>query len=262
MFLSNAPGDLSAHYPAGYVTPPRSMAVLQRIANDTRYQMDLVLRYVAGGTLLEIGPGYGSFLWLAKSAGFQVKAIESDASACEYLRHTVGADVVMSAAPQEVLAGLHEQYDAVVLWHSLEHLPAPWETLRRASQLLNPRGILVIATPNPAAWQFRRLGGSWPHVDAPRHLWLIPYGTLRDYLRPLGLVAAFATTGDRGGRRWDRFGWSQTLLNVHPRALRHSLLARAMTRMLGWLVATAVSPWERANMRGSAYTAVFQKQDG
>jgi len=259
LFLANQPADLSRHYPAEYVRQPPSMAALARIGNKTRHQLDLVTRHVAGGKLLEIGPGYGSFLWLAQGAGFQVKAIEADQSASEFLRRAIAADVVTSAAPHEVLAGIDERFDAIVMWHSLEHLPDPWETLRQACRLLANGGALVIATPNPGAWQFRRLGRYWPHVDAPRHLWLIPFKLLRDFIQPLGLVPAFSTTTDRDGLSWNRFGWSQSLLNTQPLWLRRTLPARVAGRVAGSLVATVCVPWERRSMNGSAYTAVFHK---
>ena len=260
LFLSNPPSHLGEHYPAGYVTPPRTLARLQRIADQNRHQLDLLLRFVRPGRLLEIGPGYGSFLWLAKSAGFSVSAIESDEAACEYLEQSVRTHVIRSTAPDQVLASTAEEYQAIVLWHALEHLPDPWQTLREASQRLSDGGVIVIATPNPHAWQFQRLGRYWPHIDAPRHLWLIPLEALRSFLEPLGLTLAFATSDDPAGKSWNRFGWSQALLNLQPRFLRHTFAAKVVTRVLGHVVGFSARPWERAELRGSAYTAVFQKR--
>jgi len=260
LFLSNPPCNLAEHYPPGYVTPPGSLATLQRVAELNRYQLDLLLRFVRPGRLLEIGPGYGSFLWLAKRAGFTVTAIEPDGTACEYLEQTVRTNVIKSAAPEQVLASTADEYGAIVLWHALEHLPHPWQTLREAAQRLNAGGVIAIATPNPRAWQFRRLGRYWPHIDAPRHLWLIPLEVLRGFLEPLGLTLVFATSDDPAGRSWNRFGWSQALLNLQPRFLKKTFVAKVVTRVLGHVVGFSVRPWERAELRGSAYTAVFQKR--
>lgn len=260
LFLSNPPSNLAEHYPEGYLTPPRSLATRRRIADLNRYQLDLLLRFVRPGRLLEIGPGHSSFLWLAKSAGFSVSAIEPDGAACEYLEQTVRANVIRSAAPEQVLASTADEYKAIVLWHALEHLPHPWQTLREASQRLSSGGVIVIATPNPQAWQFRRLGRYWPHIDAPRHLWLIPLEALRSFLEPLGLTLVFATSGDPVGKSLNRSGWSQAFLNLQPRFLRNIFAARVVTWVLGHVVGFSARPWERAELRGSAYTAVFQKR--
>jgi 2-polyprenyl-3-methyl-5-hydroxy-6-metoxy-1,4-benzoquinol methylase len=261
VFAREPPHDLAQHYPLGYVTPPRSLAELQRIAARIRYQLDIVQAFVRSGRLLEIGPGYGSFLWLAKAAGFTVEAIEADATACAYLGCAVRVPVLKSDSPERVLSSRAEAYDAIVLWHAIEHLPHAWATLREAARAVNPEGVIVIATPNPLAWQFRVLGRRWPHLDAPRHLWLIPLDVLDKYLQPFGFSLAFATTGDAGGRRWDRFGWSQTLVNLLPEFLRNTLLVKIASRLIGHIVALIARPWERTAMKGSAYTAVFQKRN-
>jgi SAM-dependent methyltransferase len=220
----------------------------------------MVRRFVTRGRLLEIGPGYGSFSWLAKSAGFDVEAIESDVAACEYLAHQIGVKVTKSAAPEQLLASRTTAYDAVVMWHVIEHLPDPWATLQQAARLLNAGGIILVATPNPSAWQFRVLGRQWPHIDAPRHLWLIPLDVLRRYLEPLGFELTFVTTNDPGAENWNRFGWSQTIVNLQPAVLRNSLLVKVASRVLGHAAAFAVKPWERADLQGSAYSAVFRKR--
>ena len=260
IFLGDPPADLARYYPTGYVAFPKSKDHLERIARRTKYQLEMVQRFVPSGRLIEIGPGYGNFAWLAKTAGFEVEAIESDAAACEYLTHQVGVAVTRSDVPEVVLSDRVATYDAVVLWHSIEHLPHPWATLRQAAQLLNPGGVILVATPNPAAWQFGVLGHLWPHIDAPRHLWLIPLEVLRGYLEPLGLELISVTSRDPGARRWNRFGWSQAILNVQPAPLRSTFVGRVASRILGSATAFLVRRWERPALKGSAYTAVFIKR--
>jgi 2-polyprenyl-3-methyl-5-hydroxy-6-metoxy-1,4-benzoquinol methylase len=263
MFVAPAPADMSRFYPSDYVTPPKTVAELHRIANQIRYELDLLQKFVAGGRLLEIGPGYGSFLWLAKDAGFQVEAIDADAAACDYLTRTLGVRTTTTATPHVAMSALPEaSYSAIVQWHSIEHLPDPWETLRQAARLLRPGGVIIIATPNPDAWQFSILRQRWPHVDAPRHLWLIPMQVLAGSLAEVGVTLADVTTRDQGGRKWDQFGWSQTVLNLFPPSIRRTLPARAFTRLVGHAAALIFYPWEKADMKGSAYTAVFRKADG
>ena len=79
---------------------------------------------------------------------------------------------------------------------------------------------MLVATPNPAAWQFRVLGSRWPHVDAPPRIWwLIPLDVLRRHLDFLGLalVAVQRATTRVAGAGTGFSGWSQAVLNPQVR---------------------------------------------
>ena len=69
------------------------------------------------------------------------------------------------------------------MWHVIEHLRRPWEVIERAAANLQDGGVLAIATPNPRALQFKLLRRRWAHLDAPRHLFLIPSRRARASLR-------------------------------------------------------------------------------
>jgi Methyltransferase domain len=257
--LKNRPLDISRYYGGGYVAVPRSPAELERIAGRTRPKLEILLRFARAGRLLEIGPGMGAFAWLAKRAGFDVSVMEQDVNACRFLETTVGVKVIRTSTPEQALLDSGGRYDVIALWHAIEHLPHAWETLARAVAALNDNGVLVVATPNPSAWQFGWLGARWPHIDAPRHLWLIPMDAMRRYVEPMGVQLIWWTTNDPEGRSWNVFGWSQTLRNLTPTAIRNSLLVRLVSRVAGSLFAQVVLPWESAEFNGSAYTAVFRK---
>ncbi len=259
VFLARVPEDLARYYPDGYHVLPRSRAELERIGRRTQYQIELVSRFVSGGRLLEIGPGFGSFAFLAKSAGFEVEAVERDADCCNFLEKVVGVTVTRSDSPSEILSRSGNRYDAIVLWHVVEHLPEPWKLLQHASEAVSPGGILLVATPNPLAWQFKVLGPQWPHVDAPRHLYLIPFAVIREQVEARGLKCVLVTTNDRGGLAWNRFGWGQAVVNLMPVAMRRSWLLRGVAAAVGGCIATAAAAVERRDLQGSAYTAVFQK---
>jgi SAM-dependent methyltransferase len=146
-------------------------------------------------------------------------------------------------------------YDVIVLWHVIEHLPDPWKTLEAISGKLIPGGILVIAAPNPQAFQFRMLGRYWPHVDAPRHLSLIPLSLLIKQMLSLGLKPAWSTTKDQGTLGWNTFGWVTFFTNVtNIRYIKTGLA------LVGRIISLVLGPIERSNGSGSAYTVVFQKE--
>src|SRR3990172_3397793 len=177
IFLSPVPADLGVYYPDEYYEVPSSRTELTFRAEVERWKLDLVQRFVRRGRLLEIGPAYGLFAYLAKQAGFEVETIERDARCCRFLEEVAEVKAINSGDVCSVLQTI-EPCTVITLWQVIEHLPDPWEVLVAASEQLVPGGILVVATPNPDAFQFKILRRFWAHVDAPRHLELIPVSLL------------------------------------------------------------------------------------
>ncbi len=254
-FLAPIPADLDRYYPPEYYPKPASLSELASAAEAEQYKIDLVTRFNANGRLLEIGPAMGAFAYLAKAAGFEVETVEMDADCCRFLEHVVGVRSIQSADARGTLMTL-DSYDAIALWHVIEHVPDPWETLNAASDHLRPGGVLVVATPNPAAFQFRVFGRYWAHVDAPRHLQLIPVESLTQWAAASGLRVALQTTTDSGGLGWNLFGWQESLANLVAGRLGRrwtpTLVGRALSRLM--------RPIERgSHFRGSTYTLVLQR---
>lgn len=254
IFLSPVPKDLVDYYPADYYAVPRSIMELEKIADGERYKIDLVKQFSTGGRLLEIGPAYGSFLYLAKQAGFTAEAIEMDPNCCRFIRETIGVKAIQSDDPSKALEGA-ENYDTIALWHVIEHLPNPWSTLEAVSKKIKSGGILILAAPNPDAFQFHVLGRYWPHVDAPRHLSLIPRSLLSRQAGSLGLTPVWSTTNDKGALGWNGFGWITFFSNLSSSGSTSRIL-----NIIGRIVSIVMSPADRREGRGSAYTVVFRKE--
>lgn len=253
LFVSSRPTDLDRYYPEAYYTLPSSRAELAAWAAGERYKLEIVRRYVDRGRLVDVGPGSGGFCVLAQDAGFDVSAIEVDPRASQFLERVVGVEVVQSRDEAAAMA-LLAPADVITMWHVIEHLVDPWEMLSAAASALRPGGVLVIATPNPRSAQFRLTGKYWAHVDAPRHLWLIPMRVLVARAKRIGLIVRLATTRDPGSLGWNRFGWERTIGNRYaatPHRLRVSLAGRAAARLF-W-------PIDSIQGLGAAYTLVLQK---
>jgi 2-polyprenyl-3-methyl-5-hydroxy-6-metoxy-1,4-benzoquinol methylase len=254
IFLSHVPGDLDAYYPAEYYQLPESIERLAYLAGRESFKLDLLRPFQAGGDLLEIGPGWGSFAYAAKLAGYAVTVVEMDARCREYLKEVVGVSVHQPKPTGALPVGL-KTYDVVALWHVVEHLADFQPMLVELAERVRPGGILALATPNPDAWQFRVMKASWPHVDAPRHLQLIPAQVTIDIFRPLGFEPVTETTGDPGGLSWNRFGWQRLLANALPPSRVLRLAAAVAGNMIGGVLA----PIENRPLNGAAYTLLLRK---
>jgi 2-polyprenyl-3-methyl-5-hydroxy-6-metoxy-1,4-benzoquinol methylase len=253
VFLTNPPDDLGRYYEADYYHIP-ALDRLSKLASKDPNKIEIVDRFANGKQLLEIGPAFGVFAFQAKQNGYDVDVVEMDERCCTYLRDTVGVGVTQSDAPDKAITGL-PAHDVIALWHVLEHLHAIPAVIEAAAANLKPGGILVIATPNPDAAQFGLMRSHWPHLDAPRHLALIPMQTLKELGTKARLEMAFVTTDDSDARSWNRFGWQRLLMN----RFRSRTMQRAMF-VVGYGMAILASPFDRRANRGSAYTMVLRKR--
>lgn len=198
IFLSPIPENLGDYYNSQYdvYDKPATTAELAARAEEERDRIDLVKRFVSGGRLLDIGPAYGAFAYLAKHSGFEVDALEMDEGCCQYLTHVVGVRAVHSMDPQATLASAG-RYSAITLWHVVEHLSDPWGALATAAEHLEPGGILAIIAPSPDALHLRVFRQYWSRLEAPRHVALIPATLLVERLQATDLRCIYRTTVTR-----------------------------------------------------------------
>jgi len=261
VFLPVIPKKLSNFYDDYHQSP--TIEKLAQIADGEKFKIETVQQFITKGKLLEIGPSIGVFAYQAKQAGFEVDTIEMSAECCDYLSNDIGVNAINSDSPHQALQTL-EAHDVVALWNNIEHLPDPWSCLNQIAENLSPGGILLIAAPNPDSFGFRILGAKWPHVDAPRHINLIPVQALVEYLEPLGLKPIMTTADDQGARYNNRFSWQVYLMNCFCKNGK-SILSRPRWEwlfwaILGYAISLPLAFVERRNLNGSAYTIVLQKK--
>jgi hypothetical protein len=254
IFLLPVPPDLGAYYPQDYYAVPSSRSELEAASENERFKLDLIMAFIQKGKLLEVGPAFGTFAYLAKRSGFDVEVIEMDSRCCGFLRTVAGIETIQSTDASQAVQD-KGPYDVIALWHVIEHLPNFQQTLEALASKVRGGGVLVLAAPNPEAWQFRILGRYWTHVDAPRHVVLIPVELLVAHMRKLGFSAVSMTMTDPGGIGWNIFGWQYSLSN-----LARSRFIKNVLFCVGAFLTRVMAPFEVNDHAGSAYTVIFIKE--
>lgn len=244
------PDDLGAYYGPAYYGKRHSFT--------DRYCLARRLRTLGASTrrpgkLLDIGCGDGNFLAAARDAGWQSTGTDIG-GALENAR-AAGLDVYGSL-DEAVSKG---PFDAITMWHTLEHFTDPKSTLERARSAIAKDGTLIVAVPDAAGLQASLFGGRWFHLDVPRHLYHFNRSALTSLLGRVGFVV----------ERWhhqeienDVFGWMQSALNSllpAPNVLFQSLTGKPShggpgQRALSYALGTALAPAALAATTVSAVT--------
>jgi 2-polyprenyl-3-methyl-5-hydroxy-6-metoxy-1,4-benzoquinol methylase len=101
-------------------------------------------------------------------------------------------------------------FDAVSIWHVLEHLDQPFETLDEVARITRTNGIIVIAVPNFSSLQSTWFKSDWFHLDLPRHLYHFDAENLCQVLRQKGYaIESISTTS----LEQNIFGFVQSFMN-------------------------------------------------
>jgi SAM-dependent methyltransferase len=191
-----------------------------------RRRADRVRRWTRPGLVLDVGCGRGLTLSFLRDAGYQAVGFEFSDVAAHHARDIRGLDIRIGDFAACDLPD--NSFEAVIFWHSLEHLSDPLAALDRATRLLKPNGLLVVAVPNLDSLQARATGRFWFHLDVPRHYVHFTERALRKAVESRGFrIVEMAHLS----LEQNPYGWIQSLLNfAFPRDLLYSVLKNERER--------------------------------
>jgi SAM-dependent methyltransferase len=152
--------------------------------------------------VLDVGCGCGLFLLNMASTGWQTAGLEPSAQAVGFATGRLGLERIRHG---DVSTGTfsNEEFDLVTMWHVLEHVHDPLDTLRRVRSWLRVDGLMAICVPNIGSLQARLFGRFWFHLDAPRHLVHYSPVTLEALLTKAGFQICEREDGCDNTTGWD-----------------------------------------------------------
>ena len=120
------------------------------------------------GRIVDIGAGIGAFLSVMQQKGWETKGIEPDEGARKNALQLFG----IKLEEPSTLYGLPQgHYDAITLWHVLEHVHSLHSYMERLRNLLSQQGKIFIAVPNYTSVDSEAYRNYWAAYDVPRHLY-------------------------------------------------------------------------------------------
>lgn len=233
---------MAAYYPTGYYGAtedrrfPHIIETLQNALYTLRVREVEAVANKEPGRVLDVGCGRGVLLQEFRRRGWEVQGTELSEQAASYARQTLNIPVEIGSL--ETLQFPANHFDAVTLWHVLEHVANPRALLAEINRILKPDGVLLVAVPNFDSLEARVAKDKWFHLDVPRHVTHFSEATLESALNESGFEVRH-TSGF--APEYDFFSFIQSALNLC--GLRHNLLYDLVRGKQAKVLSGEPAPW-------------------
>lgn len=135
------------------------------------------------GRHLDVGAGTGAFVQYMNQQGWNSEGIEPDEKARERAFEHHRTKLLPATALDTLVPG---NYDAISLWHVLEHIHDLYPYLKKIKNFLKPAGQVFIAVPNYTSYDAEKYDTAWAAYDVPRHLYHFSPASMRWLLKAAG----------------------------------------------------------------------------
>lgn len=132
------------------------------------------------GKVLDVGCNIGTFLEVAKKAGWECYGLDINKSVAEECKKK---GIYFSAGTLEKAPFKKNFFDVIILNDVLEHTTTPTKMIVAANALLKKDGLLFIVTPNIESMTFRCLKKHWHHLKPNEHLTYFSKRTMNHLLK-------------------------------------------------------------------------------
>lgn len=140
-------------------------------------KVNLLNRFANKGNVLDIGCGTGHFLKACKSNGWSIAGVEPDPTAREIASAQTGM-----AVKNDLHLIENNTFDAITLWHVLEHVADLNLYIEKLYTLLDKNGIMIVAVPNYRSYDAQYYQKYWAAYDVPRHLYHFDQDTMKQLM--------------------------------------------------------------------------------
>jgi 2-polyprenyl-3-methyl-5-hydroxy-6-metoxy-1,4-benzoquinol methylase len=183
------------------------------------------------GNLLDAGCGECLFLELAREDGWDVTGTEISPFAVKYGRERLDLNILQGELKD--IGFPDKTFDAVTMWHVLEHTTNPLVILKEIRRILKDDGVLILAIPNlnniVSQWAYRLVKGKRMHLfdplDRELHLYHFTPETIRLAL-------------EKAGFRIEEIVPDMGIVQWHIRSLNY--FAKGLSLLIGSIITDAI----------------------
>lgn len=207
-----------------------SRAKIDARKRNCRNRIAMISRYIALDRVCDVGCGEGLFLAAVRDRHYRDPMGLEPGSACVAYGRTLGLSIEQGTAEDYPARFAAHPRDVVTLFHVIEHLVDPFETMRMFRRELRPGSYVVIETPNIQSYSARQWGDRWRFIYR-QHLSYFSPSTLRACLEQAGFKILV-----QGRQDFDRnlLPWGELMLRLGLRKVPalpqwHSVKAPAVS---------------------------------
>ncbi len=153
-----------------------------KVRNRTLLKKRNMIKKVTGksvGSILDVGCGTGAFLNTMRQSGWQITGLEPDETARTKAKELYNLHLESS---EKLFSLPVNSFDAITMWHVLEHVHDLHIYIKKLKELLKPGGKLFIAVPNYTSYDAKVYKEFWAAYDVPRHLYHFSPASMRKLL--------------------------------------------------------------------------------
>ncbi|MBS1576763.1 MAG: class I SAM-dependent methyltransferase, partial [Bacteroidetes bacterium] len=221
-------GSIGAHYKSeNYISHTDTSkglinSLYKKVRNITLKQKRKLIESITNkkaGRLLDVGSGTGAFANEMKTNGWDVTGLEPDSGAIKIAKDLYGLELQEVSKLFELPYG---RFDAITLWHVLEHVHQLHEYIVQLKALLTDNGRLIIAVPNYTCYDEKVYKQYWAAYDVPRHLYHFSPQAMESLMNRHGLkiidykpmwydsfyVSLLSSKYENGSASWIGAGWN------------------------------------------------------
>ena len=254
--LKNFPKNNSLAYRDGYYKTKNKNQIFKDNKNRIDYLLKLNLK--KNSNILEIGSGYGEFLYCAKTLGYNPIGLDINPKLNNFTIKNYNIKTIINRK----ISSFKKKFDLIVSWHSLEHFENPKNILTSISKMIKKNGYLILSLPNPRSLGFKILKSKWPHLDAPRHRTLIDIKIIQKFFENKNFETILKTTNDKDSRYNNRLSYAIYVSNLFNSKsfFKIKKIERNFFHLVGVFLSMLFFPLENIKYNGSCYNIVLKKK--
>ena len=148
-----------------------------------KLKIKMIPDYVEQGRVLDIGCSHGALLQELRGYGWEVKGLEVHKKSAEYAQ-SLGLDVYQSTV--EGIDFPDNHFNSIIMGMVLEHLHEPFESLKKITKWIKPKGQLIFSIPYFNGFEFTIFREYCYGLQLPHHIVFLNKKVIEEYLKKIG----------------------------------------------------------------------------